>query len=138
MNKMIKVKLKVVKGTIKITSSENTTEANANEASFLDDFRKGEIQEEDLRDALEYYAEGRELKGFGPSKIRESDLEAARLQRQAAKGDDIIIEEREPPLPSRETRGREFKAKKGGGLEVVEAKGKKNKGGKAGQQRAQR
>jgi len=91
------------------------TEANANEACFLDDFRKGKIQEEDLRDALEYYAAGRELKGLGPSPIRESDIEAARLQRPAAKGDDIIIEEREPPLPSCEMRGREFKAKKGEG-----------------------
>jgi len=45
------------------------------------------------------------------------------------------LQEREPPLPSRQTRSREFKAKKEGGLEVVEAKGKKNKGGKAGQQR---
>ena len=63
------------------------------EASFFDDFRKGEIQEEDLREALEYYAEGRELKGLGPSKIRESDIEEARLQRLAAKGDEIVIEE---------------------------------------------
>ena len=70
----------------------NTTEASM-EASFLDDFRKGEIQEEDLREALEYYAEGRELKGLGPSKIRESDIEEARLQRLAAKGDEIVIEE---------------------------------------------
>ena len=51
-------------------------------------------------------------------------------------GDDL--QEREPPLPSRQTRSREFKAKKRGGLEVVEAKGKKNKGGKTGQQRAPR
>ena len=41
-------------------------------------------------------------------------------------------------LPSRQTRSREFKAKKEGGLEVVEAKGKKDKGGKTGQQRAPR
>ena len=41
-------------------SSEYTTEADANEACFLDDFRKGEIQEEDLREAPEYYAEVRE------------------------------------------------------------------------------
>jgi len=73
-------------------SSEYTTEADATEASFLDDFRKGEIQEEDLREALEYYAKGRELKGLGPSKIRESDIEEARLQRLAAKGDEIVIE----------------------------------------------
>ena len=45
------------------------------------------------------------------------------------------LQKREPPLSSRQTRSREFKAKKEGGLEVVEAKGKKNKGGKAGQQR---
>ena len=44
------------------------------------------------------------------------------------------LQKQEPPLPSRQPRSREFKAKKGGGLEVVEAKGKKNKGGK-GQQR---
>ena len=46
-----------------------------------------------MREALEYYAEGRELKGLGPSKIRESDIEEARLQRLAAKGDEIVIEE---------------------------------------------
>ena len=63
------------------------------EASFLDNFRKGEIQEEDLREALEYCGEGRELRGLGPSKIRESDIEEARLQRLAAKGDEIVIEE---------------------------------------------
>ena len=44
------------------------------------------------------------------------------------------LQKQEPPLSSRQTRSREFKAKKGGGLEVVEAKGKKYKGGK-GQQR---
>jgi hypothetical protein len=47
------------------------------EASFFDDFRKGEIQEEDLREALELLKEERELKGLGPSKIRESDIESA-------------------------------------------------------------
>ena len=46
--------------------------------------------------------------------------------------------EGDPPLPSRQTRSREFKAKKEGGLEIVEAKGKKDKGDKAGQQRAPR
>ena len=39
-----------------------------------------------------------------------------------------------PPPLAGQARSREFKAKKGGGLEVVEAKGTKNKGGK-GQQR---
>ena len=74
------------------TQGQNTTVALM-EASFFDDFRKGEIQEEDLREALEYYAEGRELKGLGPSKIRESDIEEARFKRLAAKGDEIVIEE---------------------------------------------
>ena len=49
-----------------------------------------------------------------------------------------LQELREPTLPPRKMRSHEFKAKKGGGLEIVEAKGKKNKGGRAGQQRAQR
>ena len=76
-----------------ITEKPIHDEVDLMEASFFDDFRKGEIQEEDLREALEYCAEGRELKGLGPSKIRESDIEEARLQRLAAKGDEIVIEE---------------------------------------------
>ena len=49
-----------------------------------------------------------------------------------------LQELREPTLPPHKMRSHEFKAKNGGGLEIVEAKGKKNKGGRAGQQRAQR
>ena len=55
------------------------------------------------------------------------------LKKQIRENSDKIRKS-EPPLSSRQTRSREFKAKKGGGLEVVEAKGTKNKGGK-GQQR---
>jgi len=58
----------------------------------LDKFGKGEFQDEELCEALEFCAAGRELNGLGPSKIRDNDIEEARLQRLAAKGDEIVIE----------------------------------------------
>ena len=40
-------------------------EAERNETFSVDDFQKGEIQEEDLREVLDYYSEVRERYGFG-------------------------------------------------------------------------
>ena len=47
-------------------SSSFKTEAECIEALVFDDFRMGEIQEEVLREALDYYAEVREQYGLGP------------------------------------------------------------------------
>ncbi len=108
----------------------NTTEASM-EASFLDDFRKGEIQEEDLREALEYCAEGKELKGLGPSKIRESDIDEARLQRLAAKGDEIVIEEAlGKTQPSQGQGGKASSGKRAKGAATPPKEQKKGKGRK--------
>ena len=51
-------------------------EADEFEVCFFDDFRKGVIQEEVLRDALDYFRAGRTR----PSKIREIDIVEARLE----------------------------------------------------------
>ena len=60
-------------------------EADVNEASCFDDFRKGGMQEEELRETLDYYAEVRVLRGLRPSKIREINIEKARLEASSNK-----------------------------------------------------
>ena len=55
-------------------------EADSNDAAFFDDFRKGVIQEEELREVLGSCRELRALKGLGPSNIREIDIVEARLE----------------------------------------------------------
>ena len=65
-------------------------EADYNEADAFNDFLKGVIQEDELRETLEYYRESRMRFGAGPSKIREIDISEARLAlarcRREAKG----------------------------------------------------
>ena len=60
--------------------------------NILKCFREGEVLEEELRDAREYYPEERELNVLGTNKIRESMIESARLQRPAAMRNRIVID----------------------------------------------
>ena len=62
------------------------------------------------------------------------EIEREMLEKQIRDSQEQFV----PPPLACQTRSREFKAKKGGGLEVVEGKGKNNKCGKVGQQRAPR
>ena len=57
-----------------------TEEADYNEKHFLEDFQNGRISEEDLREVLDYYREGRIELGTRPSKIREIHIVEARLE----------------------------------------------------------